>query len=542
MNNQKTKNNSFVKQAAILAAAGLIARVLGFAYRIPITNIVGDDGNGVYALAYNIYNFLLILSSAGIPAAISKMVAEQDSIGEYKESHRIFHASLLFVGGIGLFFSCWLFFFPNFFIKLTGDPRSYYSLISLAPTVFVVAVMAVFRGYFQGKMTMIPTAVSQIIEQIFNAIFSIVLVIAFMKINLPVSNKFYGDKNALGAAGNTTGTGIGAVMGLLFLLGVYFLMRPLIMKESKKGTKRTEYLKLIKKVISITVPFIAGAAIYSFSNIIDSLMVRSRLITAGYDSSQATSLFGIYNGKFITLTTLPVAVSAAIAMAAIPSIAASVKKSGFSYIVIDKINTSLRLAMLICIPSAIGLMVLGDPILHMLFYKAPAGSYLLTLGAISVIFLSLSQVVAGMLQGIGKIVIPVIAAAFGVIVKIILNYVLIAIPFININGAVISTIFCYLTASGINLYFLARATKTKPDFMSILVKPLLSAAVMGLWCFVSYNLVLYIFPHNTAAVIFSILSGAVVYFIYLVVLKGVVKSDVSLLPFGRKIVNIMNKL
>ncbi len=420
MANGEKKNNSFVKMAAILAAAGIVVRLIGFLYRLPLTNMIGDTGNGIYAAGYNIYNFFLIMSSAGLPVAISRMVAEKLALEEYSNARRIFKVSMLAAGGLSLFFAVLMavgtFIFQQYCIS-TGNTediwcQSVWCLYSLSPTIFIVGIMAVYRGYFQGFQTTVPTSLSQVVEQVFNAIFSVYLAWTWLK---------YGVE--FGAAGGTAGTGIGALSGLIVLV-VFYLMtkssRAELFARDKKNYKQQSGKEITINLLKIAVPIITGTAIFSMTNFVDMAMVNSRLAAAGFNDETIIALYGQLNGKYVTLTTMPVSISTAIATAVIPSIAASVTK-GEKALVQTKVDTALRVTMMISIPAACGLGVLGTPILKMLFPRYSEGGSLITVGSISVIFLALSQISTGVLQGIGKVKTPAFNALWGAIIKIPFN-------------------------------------------------------------------------------------------------------------------------
>ena len=526
----ESKKSSFVKQASILAAAGIIARIIGFLYRVPLTNLIGDEGIGLSSWGYNIYMLLLIISSAGLPAAISKMVSERIAVKRYKDAHRVFKVALIVSSIMGFIATCALFLIAHLLFSSTND---YYSIIVLVPTVFIAAIMAVFRGYFQGMKNTIPTAVSQIVEQVFNAVFSVFLAYLLLRISLP-----------LAAAGSNAGTGIGAFVGLIALLIIYIKLKPQLKYNNLPEPPIHNYkpqsnLGIAKELIMTAMPIIIGVAIFSITNIIDMIMVRSRLGAIGtLTESEITALYGQLTGKYIPITTLPVSLAAALAAAIIPSIASSsVLKDTES--VKRKINIAMRLTMIILIPSAVGIGVLSDQILLLLFPRFPDGGELLRIGSVSVIFLALSSIVTGMLQGIGKVYVPAIAAFFGALIKIPLNYVLIADPRIMVAGAVISTTICYAIASTINLIVLCRTTKTIPDFMGAFVKPLVAALIMGVACFLLYYGIYFIISSNALATLVSITGGAAIYFAVMLIIGGIRQEDVRLLPYGDKLVRFV---
>lgn len=538
----KANKSTFVKQAAILAAAGILVRVLGFLYRLPLTNMIGNEGNGIYAIGYNVYNFFLIMSSAGLPVAISRMVAERITKGRPDEAHRVFKIAMLLSGTLGFAAMLIMFFRTEFILGFFEDSeRSYQALVMLAPTVFIVSIMAVFRGYFQGLQSTVPTAISQLVEQVFNAVFSVLLAYLFMKNAAMLEG---GDVIAQGAAGGTAGTGIGALAGLVFLIAFYYVVRPVIFKDINsvgREKKRQPAKSVMREILKIAIPVIAGTAVFSISSLIDSAMVTNRLLASGIlDKAERLDLFGQLTGKYITITTLPVSISTSLATAAIPSVVASVVRKDRDA-VNAKINTSMRIAMIISIPAAVGIGVLADQILLLLYPNTPDGGMLLKVGSASIIFLALTLIITGMLQGIGKVVIPVVGATCGALVKIPLNYFLIANPNIRIIGAVISTICCYVTASAIGWYFLSKYTKTRLDLSGILIKPLIAATGMGLACFVSYYTIYYIYPSNTICTLLSIAVSIVAYFVFLLLIRGLKRGDVLLFPMGEKMVAILEK-
>lgn len=539
------KSGGFIKQAAILAAAGIIVRFIGFLYRLPLTNMIGDQGNGIYAAGYNIYNFFLIMSSAGLPVAISKMIAERVALGQYAYAKKIFKVSMVVSGTISFLFGL-LMMVGAFTFKKYCDGldqisenmglwyQSVWCLYTLSPTIFIVGIMAVFRGYFQGLNTTVPTALSQIVEQVFNAVFSVYL--AWVLIGFGVE---------FGAAGGTAGTGIGALGGLLVLMFVYFKTRKSQNEEfaqDKGGYKIDSFGHIAKTLAKIAIPIITGTAIFSMTNLVDMFMVNDRLAAAGcFTSEQITSLYGQLNGKYVTLSTMPVAISTAIATAVIPSIAASVVRKEKA-LVQAKVDTTLRITMLISIPAAAGLGALGVQILQMLFPNYSDGGILIQVGSFSVIFLALSQISTGVLQGIGKVQVPAVNALIGALTKIPVNYFLIAIPEINVVGAVISTTVCYIVCSLLNFRALVKATGVKPDYVGMLVKPGFSAVLMAVGAVYSYKLVFALVPNNTFATLAAIVIAVVVYFAVLVIVKGFNRDDLSAVPAGTKIIAFLEKI
>ena len=530
---KSNKTNSFVKQATILAGASFFVRFLGFLYRLPLTNLIGDEGNGIYSAGFYLYNFFLVMSSAGLPVAISKIISENIALGRYKNANKVFKVALIISSISGLFFSLVMFFSAKWFSNVINSPKSYYTILTLSPTVFIVSLISVFRGYFQGFGTTTKTAISQIIEQIFNAIFSILL--AYLLVDFGIE---------FGAAGATFATGIGAFFGLIYILYSYLFNKKKyikIIKTQNTNNKIQSFKKICKIIIKTAIPIIAGTAIFSITNLIDMQMVNTRLkYSNAFSDEQITSLYGQLTGKYVTLTTLPVSISTAIATAVIPSISSSfIKKEGLN--LKRKILTSLRLTMIISIPASVGMGVLSNQILELLFPNYSEGAALLKAGALSIIFLALYQILTGILQGIGKLSVPAINAFIGAIFKIILNYFLIAIPSINVIGSIIGTTVCYIVASILNILALKKSTKIKISFKNILIKPLIASLFMGISCFFVYKFLFFISNINSISTIITIFISMFIYIICLGLLKGFKRNDLKLVPLGSKFIKILDK-
>ncbi len=532
---------NIAKQGAILAFAGIFARFLGFLYRIPLTDMLGDQGNAIYASGYYVYTFFLIVSSAGLPAAISKLVSERIALGRYREAHSIFRISMLFAVVTG-FVSMLILFFGAETLETFGSiAGSRYVIITLAPTVFIVSIMSVFRGYFQGMKSTMPTAISQVTEQIVNGIFSVVM--CFVLLNATFTADFVGGSLAGGAAGGTIGTGLGAIVGLITLWYIYNKQRKEIYRNVRYDRRRPKDAGyLLKELVSTSVPIILGAAVFSLTNFIDMGMISNRLMVSGaFTADEANALYGQLAGKYLVLISLPISISTSLATASIPEIAEAIAHRN-NYEANQKINYAVKLTMIVSIPAAVGLSVLANQILWCLFPNQKEGGMLLIVGGISVIFLSLTQIMGGMLQGISKYYIPVFAAICGAFVKIVLNYFLVAIPSINVVGAVIGTIACYMIASIIDCYYVQKTMKINFDMSGIFGKPLLSALIMGVCVFLSYQLFfqtlgLIISPYlsNAIAMAISVMIGVVAYFVSLYKINGIGVDEIESLPYGRRI-------
>jgi len=523
----KTRN-SFVKQAAILAAASLIARFIGFLYRIPLTRLIGDDGNAFYNSAHYMYAMAIVISSGALPVAILKLVSERIALGRFRDAHEMFKNALIVAAGLGLAATLFVGLGAGWLMQLRFYyfPDAIVALRVLSPAIFIVAVLAVFRGYFQGMGSMLPTAASQTFEQIVNAIFSILLAHTLFELYRP-------ERSAAGAA---AGTSIGAAVGLIIILLLYSAVAK-DLRVRAAGNLHTIQLSggvekrgnQIKTLLRTAFPILLGMGILASTNMIDTGMARYRIMASGaFTEAEVIALVGQFAGKFIIITTLPLVLSTALSQAVIPDISSS-HATGHFVDVRRKINIALRLSMIVSIPAAVGLIVLPDQIIALLFPNQPGGGIQLRVGAISIVFLALMHVSSGALQGIGKVRLPMLAAFCGVIIKLPINWALMANPNINILGAVISTIVCFVVAACINLYFLYKYTGVLPDFVGAFLKPGISAIGMGAACFVSY-FVINIFVPDRAATVIALLISIPVYFTFMWLVGGFAKHDIDIIP------------
>ena len=531
--NERQSQSQFLMQATILATAGFLARILGFLYRIPMQNILGDAGTSVYGQAYSLYMFFFVMSSAGMPAAISKMVSYRMTIKQPGNALLVLKVALVVTGTLGFFAMLIMFFGANALAAFLSSQHVFYSLRVLAPTVFIVSIMSVYRGYFQGLGNSMPTAVSQLVEQVLNAIFSVILV--FILIDEGI---------AMAAAGGTAASGIGAIFGLFFIIFVYNLGKDRQIRKIRKyrrSEKPEPALKIAKELVLTATPIVAGTAIFSITNIIDARMVVNILMNTGFSYMESQELFGQLSGKYVVITTLPVAIAAAIATALIPSITKSVTLGKLRDTHV-KINMALRFTMLICAPAAVGIGVMAHQILLFLFPNHPQGGILLQVGAASVLFLAINQVATGLLHGMNMLKVPLVAAVFGAAIKILLNFALISIPNINIIGAVISTTVCYIFASSINLTTVYRTTRARIDITGIFIKPILAASFMGFVCYVAYHVIYFLFPSNAIALLFAISVSVIAYFTAMITLRGLTKREFGYLPMGKRIVVMLDKI
>ena len=521
-----SRRGGFVKQAVILAGASLFVRLLGFFYRVPLTNLVRMEGINFYQTAYSVYMLALNLSSVYMIATVSRLVSERIALKQYRNAHMLFRSAMVFSMVLGIVGTAVLYFGAGFIIQIFSfPPEVIYSIRAISPAVFVVSMLTVFRGYFMGMKTSTPTAISQVIEQIVNIAFSLWLAFLFFDAGVQYS--------AAGAAG---GTAISTVAALGVVGFVYLLVARAIKKRAAEDTSETKetFFVQIKAIVKTALPIVIGLTILSVSGIMDLSMANSRIYASGaFSQYEINDLIGMFVGVFILLTTLPVSLSMALSSAVIPEITSS-QVTFDTDAVRQKTNQALRLSMIISIPSAVGIAVLADPIIMLLFPLAPYGGWLVRFGAVSIVFTAFVHIITGVLQGAGHVRIPVIGIFFGVLVKFPVNYFLMAIPEINILGAVISTIVCFIVAGSINTFLLHRFTGILPDLKNAFLKPSFAALGMGFVCFSSYSL-LNLLTSNAIATLIAITLGMGSYVMFMVLIKGFGESDLNAFPLPARV-------
>lgn len=530
MTGSKSAGQTFVQGATMIAAAHLLVKAIGACFKIPLElMILGKEGMGIYNSAYTIYNWLFMISTAGLPVAVSKMVSESVSLGNTAEAKKIFSISkrlLFLVGAAG---SAVLFFGAAPFANALAAPSAKYAIMAMAPSLFFVAVMSAYRGYFQGQNNMAPTAISEVIESLGKLVAGLALGFACVGYGLQ-----------FGAAGAIGGVTVGTAFGLLFLLTYTAGTRRKseIHTAHSRGSVRST-LKLLRQLIYIAIPITLGVSVFTLTSLIDTAMVMNQLQGLGYDEAQRLTMTG-YLGHAVTMFNVPPTIIAAIAVSIVPTVAAALAV-GNRRLAVENTKSALRITILLALPCAVGLCVLASPILQ-LVYKDANYSFLLNVMGLAVALVTLVQVGNAILQANGKVWVPVINMAIGGIVKIIVNLVLVSRPEININGAPIGTFLCYFTVMALNLRAIKRITGITYEFSDFILRPLVSVLVMGMATLVTYDFANNFFHHYILAMALAIAVAIVVYLSMMFLVRGVRREDILLLPKGKQFYALLCKL
>lgn len=540
---------SFIQGAAVLAVAGLLVKVLGAIFKIPLGNMIGADGMAYYSPAYYVYNFFLVLATAGIPVAISRMVSERVSFGKFSEAHRVFKISRTLMTLIGSISFVIVFFGAELLSGMFNMPEAALAMRAISPALIFVPVMAAYRGYFQGMQDMGPTAVSQVIEQVFRVAVGLSLAWFFFKSaqSLGVASRYSPQES--GAAGATLGAAAGAIGGLLVMLIVYALNKSRIksrIARQKKGMRasRESNVSILKKIAVIAIPITIGASIMPLVNMIDVAVVVNRLQASGWDAAVAKGMYGQLSSFAGSLINFPQVLTQAVAMSLVPLVAAAFKQRDMTYLR-ENVENGLRMSLILGMPCAFGLFALAEPILVLLYpaQKASAISAApcLMVLSVGVIFLAAQQTLTSVLQGVGKQMIPVRNLGIGLIVKIIITWILTGIPAINILGAATGTVTAYLIAAFLNIRAVSKYTGTQFDLSMTVVKPFISSGVMAVCAWGLYRLLDVVLGGSRFATVLAILFAVVVYGVMVFVTRTITREELAKMPKGDKIVRLLDR-
>ena len=541
-------------QAGILAAAGIIVRLIGILYRSPLVAIIGDEGNGYYNTAYTIYTIILLISSYSIPAAISKVIAARLAKREYRNAQRIFTCSFIYVmitGGIG---SLLCFFGAEFFV----GQNSAAVLRVFAPTIFLSGLLGVFRGYFQAHRTMLQTSFSQILEQILNAVVS--LLAAYLLMGL-VADKDTTTQAIYGAVGSALGTGSGVLIALIFMWMIYLLNKPSIRKRIERD--RTEmvlgYGEIFKIIILMVTPVVLSTFIYNVNTASNLKFYQEIMqIFKGYTEVEATTSYGLYSGKAMQIINIPVAIASSMSAAIIPTIARTYEMHARQETNM-KIAQAIKVTMLISIPSAVGLFVLAKPVVLLLYpQKATVDivAALIRTMAVAVVFYGLSTLTNAVLQGTGKVNKPVVHALCALIVQTLILVPLLLYTNLDLYALCIATVAYAFLMCVLNAFSIRKHLKYEQEMFKTFVLPAIAAFWMGLTTAGVYfgldkgivllaeasQLQISQMLRNILCLVPALLAAVMVYFMLVIKLGAVSKNELKNMPKGYLLVRVAEKL
>ena len=538
-------------QAGILAMASMIVRVIGLLYRAPLTAIIGDEGNGYYGTAYNIYTIILMVSSYSMPSAISKLMAQKLAVGEYRNANRVFRCALMYGVLVGLVGSGLLFFGARFLVP----DVAVCVLQVFAPTVFLFGILGSMRGYFQARGSMVPTSVSQILEQLANAVVSIAAAWLLMQTAVGADPT---RRAQLGAMGSALGTGAGVLIALLFM--VFCFRRS---KEGRKAEilsdttgKEEKYRIFLRDTILVITPFMLSGVIMNLTTSLNQTIYMRMLIDLkGAGETATTTLYGIFSNKAVVISNIPISIATAVSSAIIPGISAAYARRDETG-ARRQVGNAIRITSIVAIPSAVGLAVLARPITMLMFQQMESlelASSLLSLLAVTVIFYSISTITNAALQSIGRMNLPLISAGIALVVQTVVLVLLLRFTDLDVRALVLVSILYSVMIFAVNQYYLRRFLGIRQDVRRDYLQPLVCAALMGAAAKAVYYLVSMaaepmrnlpkgFYFRNLAATAAALLAAVLVYG-YTMVRSGTIRrKDLLSMPKGQLLVRLMEKL
>ena len=544
---RSAQNDDFIAQGAILAVATVLTKVIGVIYRIPLANILGDAGNGFYGYAYQIYAMALMVSSLSLPTAVSKLVSAKLAAGQKRNSVRVFRCSMLFAVVVGAVITAAVFFGADAIsVYAMKSPLSLYALQMLAPGLFLVAVMAVIRGYFQGLGSMMPTAVSQIIEQLIRAVISIAGASIFVDIGTRAGEKA-GEEllgPAYGAAGATLGTVLGALIALVFLIFVIWAYRGQMTRQYRtdRSGREDSYRHILKVLVLTAVPILFSTAIYNINQILDLTIFNHIMDAQGYVEEEYMALQGIYSGKYDTLVNVPLSIPWALCSSVVPSLTAAVATRSRK-LVHEKIDQTLRLTMVITIPCGVGFLVLASPLMVLLYNdasKTPA--YLLMLGSVVVVLYGWSSISNSILHGLNHISSPAKNACIALVVHLAAFVVMMTAFKMNVYALAAGNIVFAACMCWLNQRKVHKVCGFRMNIMDTFIKPLIASAVMGIVTYAAHLALDLLIGGRWIPTIIAIFIAMIVYVVVVLKIGTLSDEDIEALPMGARLLRLCRRL
>ena len=527
------RKQSFLQGVAVLTAATIIVKLLGFIYKVPLQNILQERGFGYFNTAYDVYNVLLMISTTGLPVAVSRMISQAQALENYAQIRKIYSVSMkvfLTIGVIGTLVM--LVFCKPLSVMVTTNENSWAAIAALSPCVLLICIVSAHRGFFQGQSNMTPTSVSQVYEAMIRVVFGLGGAYLMLK---KTGSFIYA------AAGGIFGVTAGCIVAVVYLR-IQFGKSNQILRQGGGEAKSTR--QTMKELLVIAIPITLGSAGLQIINLFDTMIYMRRLTGAlAWSSDAADTAKGIYN-FCQTIFNLPCSLITPITISIIPTVTAALTKGNTAGARHTE-ESAVRTMSLIAMPCAVGLAVLAEPIIRLLARNygpesvATAAPILAYLG-IAVIFNSTVLLFNAIMQAHGDVTTPVINMLIGGVVKVVVNYILVAIPSLNIIGAAIGTIVCYVTITVLDLIAMRRSVTTRPAIFRNVIRPAAAAGIMGAATFFAAALLRSFTDSNTVVCLGALIAAVVVYVIFVVVLRCITYEDCMLLPKGEKIAKILH--
>ena len=537
----KTKGQNYMHGAAILTVGVIIMKILGFFYKIPLGNILGDEGYSMFMGAYSIYYIFFTLATAGLPVALSRLVAEADANGRAKQEEKTFRVALVTFTVIGLVFALIMFCFPQWLAaSYLENPDAAPSVRAMAPAILLVCIVSAYRGYCQGNGNMLPTTVDEVLEVFFKVVSGLVIAVLVLR-------AYKGSPLALpmGSAGAIFGVSIGSAVSLAYMIVYKHRHYSVLSAPYTGGIDPNDIpdddelvdpaMKIVKDILSIGIPIATGACIMALLNSVDSKLCMNRLQSAaGFSYREAKVLYGVY-GKAQTLFNLPAAFITPLTISILPAISGALAKG----------EDSLRISAFLASPMGVGLAVLAKPIMDVLYPGSHlAGAGLLQVMGVASFFVCLVLMENAILQASGREKLTMVTLITGGIIKIVINWFLVARRDINIYGAPVGTLCSYCAMAAMDYVFMCRTLSSRPRLLRVFSGPLAASALMGLTAWGIYGLGARLLGQGRIGTLLAMCAAigaaVIVYLVTAIVFRAVTREDMKLIPGGEKIARILH--
>lgn len=525
----KKNKQGFMHGVIILMLSQFIIKIAGLLYKIYLTNKegFGDTGNAIYSAGFQIYAMFLAISSIGVPNAISQLISSKAAVGDNRGAYRIFKVAISIFGLIGFIGTSILFFNANRIANVfLGIPEAETVIMALSPSVFIVAISAVLKGYFNGREKISVTATSQSTEQILKTVLTIIAVEIFCIISK--------NNTIVMVASAAIATTAATFFSFMYLYISYIKNKKEIWKDVVTSVikEKESIRKIVMSILCLFFPIAIGGLLSSTNKTIDAFTTVNT-ISKFMGIDEATKQYGILTGKVESLVILPYSFNMAFAVNLIPAISAA-QARGETEKNIKRVSFSILATILISLPFAAILFTFAEQILKLLFPNAYLGATMLKICSLSIVFVAVTQTIGGVLQGLQRVKETVIAVAIGSVVKLIFNMILLPIEELNIKGAIISTIISNIVIFSINLYYMRKYIKIRFNIPKFIIKPFIATSAMIITAWQIYNNFELLGSKNIT-LIFSLIMGIIVYIIFLILLKILSKDDIHMLPYGNKV-------
>lgn len=580
---KQRKSQTLLNGALVLSLATIIVKVIGVIYKIPLSNLIGPVGRGLFDSAYSLYVPIYSISMAGLPVAVSNMVSKSMALGKFRDVriiHKVAKRLFLMVGVLGTL-AMLILMYPYALSARNMDILP--AVFVITPAIFFCCVMSSYRGYYNGLSNMTPTALSQVLEALGKMVFGLVCAKLAMSYGM---SRFHEGLTVFGhecaneaealsavypyaAAGATAGVTLGTVIGVIYLVIYHKLRGDRITKvEFASAPKPEASLIIAKKLLKFAIPVALSSLVFSITNLIDSVTIQNRLeyvvvnnldyirnmyseqLVNVLDGDIKNFLYGAYSLSLDFRNLIP-SITMTLGISAIPALSAAWAEKNRRVIKVS-VESVMRVTMLVAMPCGIGMGVLAQPILTAFYGRGESASGIsiaapvLTAYGFTIFLMALSQPMTNMLQALDKTKIPLISLTIGALVKLVANFIFVAIPSINVNGAIIGTVLCYIVIAVINLVAIIRTSRVRINFISVFIKPTVCGILCGVAAYTSYGLCNRFVPDslsvkNILALAVGIGFGGLVYVISMLLIKGISKDDVNMLPKGEKIAKILAK-